>query len=189
MFAAGPENLKSASHEQPLSARSTPISSSCSFRLVHGCKFEVPMNARLFSLTNPVFQVGFILGVLTSCTPSSSSLRLGALLPADGRDAFEGSWCWASHVTCGVSNSVSKTLIKISKSDTADVVMVMGLKGKLVGSKIEIAPKRDSFGGVWSGEIEKSGPLLFVKLTIYYSNTGITCINAGAAEQRDLCQE
>jgi hypothetical protein len=139
--------------------------------------------------TKNIFQVGFILGVLSSCTPSSSSPHLATLLPLDGRDVFEGSWCWTSHVECGVSNSISKTVIKISKSDTANQVTVLGLRGLLVGGKILISPNSDSFGGVWSGEIEKNGPLLYVKLSIHYPNSGVTCTNSGAAELRDLCQE
>lgn len=130
-----------------------------------------------------LFLVGFFLGVLYSCTPSSSSPNEASakLVSIDYRDMFAGDWCWDNTVACGVSKSNSKTSLSIKKSAVTNEVVLLGLNGVVAGSAITISPKADSFGGIWSGKIERNGSTLMINLSIYYSTTGVTCTNTGTA--------
>lgn len=145
---------------------------------------------KIISTASDILRVGFILGVLHACTSSSSPEASSAkLLHLDARDLFEGNWCWSSTVTCGVSSSSSKTSLSITKSTTANEVNLLGLSGVVSGNKVDFSPKSDSFGGIWSGHIERNGSTLSIKFSILYSSTGVMCTNTGTAVLQEDCEK
>ncbi len=146
---------------------------------------------KIISTASGILKVGFILGVLHACTSSSSSPAASSakLLELDARNLFEGNWCWSSTVNCGGSSSSSKTWLSITKSATANEINLLGLSGVVSGKKVDFAPKSDSFGGIWSGNIERNGSTLSIKFSILYSGTGVTCTNAGTAVLQEDCEK
>ncbi|MBS1681749.1 MAG: hypothetical protein JST48_08570 [Bacteroidetes bacterium] len=128
------------------------------------------------------FWVGFILGVLSSCTPTSSAPDAASkLLNLDARDLFIGNWCWVDTVACGVNSSISNTTVNVTKTSVANEVTLLGLTGVVSGSNITVSFNKDSFGGTWSGRIERKGKLLSINLSVFNTGSGLVCTHKGNA--------